>query len=82
MASHALVDDRTLVVGRISGVYGVGGWVKVFSETEPRDAILAYSEKLSAGAQKSLEAGQTGAAAKSVLEILIMIVTPVEAHGV
>jgi 16S rRNA processing protein RimM len=43
MASHALVDDRTLVVGRISGVYGVGGWVKVFSETEPKDAILAYS---------------------------------------
>jgi hypothetical protein len=43
------------------------------------DAILAYSEKLSAGAQKSLEAGQTGAAVKSVLEILLMIVTPVQA---
>lgn len=31
-----------LVVGRISGLYGVRGWVKVFSETEPRDNILSY----------------------------------------
>jgi len=30
------------VVGRISGLYGVRGWVKVFSETEPRDNILTY----------------------------------------
>jgi len=32
-----------LVLGRISGVHGVRGWVKVFSETEPRDNILTYS---------------------------------------
>jgi len=31
-----------LVVGRVSGLYGVRGWVKVFSETEPRDNILTY----------------------------------------
>ncbi|MCB2262643.1 MAG: ribosome maturation factor RimM [Candidatus Thiosymbion ectosymbiont of Robbea hypermnestra] len=31
-----------LVIGRISGLYGVRGWVKVFSETEPRDKILTY----------------------------------------
>jgi len=31
------------VVGRVSGLYGVRGWVKVFSETEPRDNILAYN---------------------------------------
>jgi len=30
------------VVGRISGLYGVRGWVKVFSETEPRANILTY----------------------------------------
>lgn len=34
---------RLLVVGRISGLYGVRGWVKVFSETEPRDNILTYN---------------------------------------
>ncbi len=31
-----------LVVGRISGLYGVRGWVKVFSETEPRANLLTY----------------------------------------
>lgn len=30
------------MVGRISGLYGVRGWVKVFSETEPRANILTY----------------------------------------
>jgi 16S rRNA processing protein RimM len=29
-------------VGRISGVHGVKGWVKVFSYTEPRENILHY----------------------------------------
>ena len=30
-------------VGKISGVFGVKGWVKVFSFTDPRENILAYS---------------------------------------
>jgi 16S rRNA processing protein RimM len=34
---------RRVVLGRIVGVYGVRGWVKIFSETEPREGILAYS---------------------------------------
>ena len=34
-------DDK-LIIGRISGVYGVRGWVKVYSETEPREGITAY----------------------------------------
>ncbi|HAO25099.1 MAG TPA: ribosome maturation factor RimM, partial [Methylophaga sp.] len=29
-------------VGKISGVFGVKGWVKVFSFTDPRDNILEY----------------------------------------
>ncbi len=31
-----------IVLGRITGLYGVLGWVKVFSYTEPRTAILDY----------------------------------------
>jgi len=31
-----------LIVGRISGLYGVRGWVKIFSHTEPRENILSY----------------------------------------
>lgn len=37
------MNDRSAVlVGHISGVYGVRGWVKVFSYTEPRKNILSY----------------------------------------
>lgn len=32
-----------VILGRIAGVYGVRGWVKVFSETKPRENIFNYS---------------------------------------
>jgi 16S rRNA processing protein RimM len=35
-----------LLLGRISGVFGVDGWVKLFSYTEPREAILGYRDCL------------------------------------
>jgi 16S rRNA processing protein RimM len=41
-----LTDSKPLVLGRISGLYGVRGWVKVHSYTEPRDAILKYGSWL------------------------------------
>ncbi len=31
-----------VLLGRVSGLYGVGGWVKVFSYTQPRENILKY----------------------------------------
>jgi len=31
-----------IVVGKISGLYGVRGWVRVFSYTQPRENILTY----------------------------------------
>jgi 16S rRNA processing protein RimM len=34
--------DRLLTVGKIVGVHGVGGWVKIESFTEPRLRIFAY----------------------------------------
>lgn len=34
--------DRILV-GRVSGAFGVRGWVKVFSYTDPKDNILGYN---------------------------------------
>lgn len=37
-------DDASFVtLGRVSGLYGVRGWVKVHSDTTPRDNIVAYS---------------------------------------
>lgn len=32
-----------LHVGRINGLYGVRGWVKVYSYTDPLDNLLAYT---------------------------------------
>lgn len=36
--------DDILILGRITGLYGVRGWVKVFSNTQPRENILAYRD--------------------------------------
>ncbi|NOY17075.1 MAG: ribosome maturation factor RimM [Gammaproteobacteria bacterium] len=33
----------SITLGKIVGVFGVKGWVKVFSETRPRDQIFEYS---------------------------------------
>jgi 16S rRNA processing protein RimM len=35
-----------IALGKIVGVFGVKGWVKVFSHTEQRDGILAYKQWL------------------------------------
>ena len=39
-------SGRRVVLGRITGLHGVRGWVKLHSYTEPREAILDYSECL------------------------------------
>ncbi len=36
------MDEHRVVVGRIAGFYGLKGWVKVISYTEPRKNILGY----------------------------------------
>lgn len=34
--------ERRVPVGRVVGLFGVDGWVKVYSHTRPREAILRY----------------------------------------
>lgn len=36
-------DHDVIVIGRITGIYGVKGWVRVFSHTQPKENILIYS---------------------------------------
>lgn len=39
-------DNRTpekVILGRITGVYGVKGWLKIFSYTDPMESIVDYS---------------------------------------
>lgn len=42
-ASAPKSGRKRVVLGRIAGVFGVRGWVKVYSETDPREGILGYS---------------------------------------
>ncbi|MGX5173492.1 ribosome maturation factor RimM [Aliikangiella sp. IMCC44653] len=37
------MEESPVIVGKITGVHGVQGWVKVFSHTEPRLNIVKYN---------------------------------------
>jgi len=39
----AVDTPERISLGHINGVFGVKGWVKVFSETRPREKIVKYS---------------------------------------
>lgn len=43
------VATQPVVLGRITGLFGVKGWVKVYSYTDPRDAVLNYDRWLLSG---------------------------------
>lgn len=43
MSSSTTARSNLIDVGRICGVFGVKGWVKVKSSTEPEDNIFSYS---------------------------------------
>lgn len=38
-----MTQQDTIQAGRITGLYGIRGWVKVYSYTRPRDNIIQYS---------------------------------------
>ena len=42
MALTPHLDEKKLLVGKINGFFGVQGWVKIFSYTEPRKNIFEY----------------------------------------
>ncbi len=43
MSSAPHSNEKKLLVGKINGFFGIQGWVKVFSYTEPRVNILSYT---------------------------------------
>jgi 16S rRNA processing protein RimM len=43
------VTAQPVILGRISGLFGVKGWVKVYSYTDPREAVLDYDRWLLSG---------------------------------
>ena len=36
-------DERFVTLGRVSGAHGIQGWLKVHSDTSPRENIVTYS---------------------------------------
>ncbi len=42
-ASSPVSTEDLVVLGKITSLYGVRGWVKVYSHTEPMDNILDYA---------------------------------------
>lgn len=38
-----LGGQSRVVLGRVAGVFGVKGWVRILSETDPREGILRYA---------------------------------------
>lgn len=61
-----------MTVGRISGLFGVRGWVKVFSHTEPRERVLEYQPWLveQAGTVRELRVNDGRAHGKGVVALI------------
>jgi len=64
--NSASAKDKTARVGEISGVHGVKGWVKIYSETAPKEKIFEYSPWLVAPAKD----GQKGSVENTECEVL------------
>lgn len=43
MSTSDSEQQQWVAVGRVNGLFGVKGWIKVFSDTQPRENILTYS---------------------------------------
>jgi 16S rRNA processing protein RimM len=68
----SLPAQKYIVVGEVSGVFGVKGWVKVYSFTEPRENILNYSPWVlkKGNEQKTVEVLNGGLQGKAVVACL------------
>ncbi|RLA12207.1 MAG: ribosome maturation factor RimM [Gammaproteobacteria bacterium] len=53
-------DDESICVGHVIGVQGVKGWVKVFSDTSPRENILNYSPWIIQTGEDTMTAAVSG----------------------
>lgn len=50
------LPDDLVRLGRVSGVHGVRGWIKVYSFTEPRDNVVRYARWTLATADRLVDA--------------------------
>ena len=69
MAPDAASDRSRVLLGEIVGVFGVEGWVKVHSYTEPRENLFRYRPWIlvSAGGESTLDKPQGRAQGKGLV---------------
>ena len=62
-------SDKRIVVGRIAGLHGVRGWVKVFSYTQPREQVFAYQpwQLERAGRWHEIKVAETAGSGKTLI---------------
>lgn len=74
--------DRVVVLGKVAGTFGVHGWVKINSYTDPPENILEYEELLIGGSDRwtKLEIEDSRITGKGVLCKLKGIESPEEAR--
>jgi 16S rRNA processing protein RimM len=75
-------SDRIIVLGKIGGTFGVHGWVKITSYTDPAENILEYDEWLMGGPGRwrPIEIEDGRVTGKGVLVKLAGIETPEDAR--
>ena len=67
---HGPEDAPNVVLGHISGVHGVRGWVKIHSLTEPREAIFEYQPWLIGESAESIRIRQGKRHGKRLIALL------------
>ena len=72
--------DPNITLGRISGVFGLKGWVKVYSYTDPREAILDYQPWLLGPDAKPVEIRDGKPHGKTIVASLPGVDTPEQAR--
>lgn len=78
----AQAEDRWVVLGKVGSTFGVQGWVRITSYTDPPDNILDYDRWYlhRAGQWEEVEVEDARMTAKGVLAKLAGIETPEEAR--
>jgi 16S rRNA processing protein RimM len=80
MSREAGDSDADVVLGYVSGVHGVHGRVKVFSYTEPREAIFAYQPWRVGDSAEPMEIIEGRRHGKTLLAVLPGVENPEQAR--
>ncbi len=60
---------KLVILGRVSGLYGVKGWIKVHSYTDPRDSIVGFKTWVldAGGKEQTVEVEDGGKQSRTVV---------------